>query len=107
VEEVAERTLTVLRQVVPAAVPGIAFLSGGQSDELACAHLSAINTAVAPCQLTFSYGRALQASPLKIWAGEEGNASAAQTSFAHRARCTGEARAGRCTATLEHELTAA
>lgn len=104
VQEVAERTLTVLRQVVPAADPGIAFLSGGQGDELASAHLNAINTAIAPWQLTFSYGRALQPTPLKIWAREECNASAAQTSFAHRARCTGEARAGRYTAALEHEL---
>jgi len=108
VEEVAARTLRVLRQVVPAAVPGVAFLSGGQSDELASAHLSAINAAAAaPWQLTFSYGRALQATPLKIWAGEEGNASAAQTGFAHRVRCTGEARAGRYDPALEQELVTA
>ncbi|MGI8712114.1 MAG: class I fructose-bisphosphate aldolase [Solirubrobacteraceae bacterium] len=107
VEEVAERTLAVLRQVVPAAVPGIAFLSGGQSNELANAHLNAINAAVAPWQLTFSYGRALQATPLKLWGGEVGNAAVAQAGFAHRARCTAQARAGRYTAALEHELTAA
>ncbi len=61
----------------------------------------------APMQLTFSDGRALQATPLKIWAGEECNASAAQKSFAHRAHCTGEARAGRYSAALEHELATA
>jgi fructose-bisphosphate aldolase, class I len=107
VEEVAARTLAVLREVVPAAVPGIAFLSGGQSDELASAHLNALNAGDAPWQLTFSYGRALQAVPLKIWAGEEGNVSAAQTAFAHRVHCTGEARAGRYSAALEHELAVA
>ncbi len=104
VEEVAARTLRVLREVVPAAVPGIAFLSGGQSDELASAHLNALNAEAAPWQLTFSYGRALQATPLKIWAGEAANTSAAQTGFAHRARCTAQARAGRYTPALEHEL---
>jgi len=107
IAEVAQRTLAVLGQVVPAAVPGVAFLSGGQSDELASAHLNALNAAAAPWQLTFSYGRALQATPLKIWAGEEGNASAAQAAFAHRLRCTGEARAGRYRAALEQELAAA
>jgi fructose-bisphosphate aldolase class I len=107
VEEVAASTLRVLRQVVPAAVPGIAFLSGGQSDELASAHLSAINGGVAPWELTFSYGRALQATPLKIWAGEEANASAAQTAFVQRLRCTAEARAGRYTPALERELATA
>jgi fructose-bisphosphate aldolase class I len=107
VEEVAERTLTVLRQMVPAAVPGIAFLSGGQSDESASAHLSALNAAPAPWPLTFSYGRALQAAPLRIWAGQEGNASAAQDVFAHRVRCTSEARAGRYSAALEREFVAA
>jgi fructose-bisphosphate aldolase, class I len=107
VAEAAERTLSVLRQVVPAAVPGIAFLSGGQSDQLASAHLNAINETAAPWELTFSYGRALQAAPLKIWAGKEDNASAAQTSFAHRTLCTGEARAGRYRVALEHELVTA
>ncbi len=107
VHQVAERTLTVLRQVVPPAVPGIAFLSGGQRDDRANAHLNALNDASAPWELTFSYGRALQAAPLKIWAGEESNAAAAQTAFAHRARCTGEARAGRYSAALEQEFAAA
>lgn len=107
IAEVAQRTLAVLSEVVPAAVPGIAFLSGGQSDELASAHLNALNLAVAPWELTFSYGRALQATPLKVWAGDDGHAAAAQTAFAHRLRCTGEARAGRYRADLEQELAAA
>jgi fructose-bisphosphate aldolase, class I len=102
VDEVAERTLTVMREVVPAAVPGIAFLSGGQSDELASAHLSAINAfGDAPWELSFSYGRALQATALHTWAGDEANAAAAQHVFAHRARCNGEARVGRYSVELE------
>jgi fructose-bisphosphate aldolase class I len=107
VEEVAERTVALLRRVVPAAVPGIAFLSGGQSDELASAHLSAMNAlGAAPWELSFSYGRALQATPLRIWAGEECNVAAAQAAFAHRARCNGAARIGRYTAELEHAVAA-
>jgi fructose-bisphosphate aldolase, class I len=102
VEEVARRTLAVLRRAVPAAVPGIAFLSGGQSDELASAHLSAINAAGdAPWELSFSYGRALQATALKTWAGREDNASEAQAAFDHRARCTAAARRGHYTHQLE------
>ncbi len=102
VEDVASRTLTLLRQVVPAAVPGIAFLSGGQSDELASAHLSAMNAlGGVPWELSFSYGRALQATPLKAWGGTEANESSAQQAFAHRARCNGEARYGRYTRELE------
>jgi fructose-bisphosphate aldolase, class I len=102
VEEVAERTLTVFRRVVPAAVPGITFLSGGQSDELASAHLSAMNArGGVPWELSFSYGRALQAAPLSAWGGQEENAGAAQSAFAHRARCNGEARRGRYSEELE------
>jgi fructose-bisphosphate aldolase, class I len=105
VEEVAERTLDLFRRVVPAAVPGIAFLSGGQSDELATAHLNAMNAiGGVPWQLSFSYGRALQATPLEIWGGEESNEDAARESFAHRARCNGEARYGRYTEELERGL---
>ncbi len=101
-EEVAKRTLALLTRVVPPAVPGIAFLSGGQSDELASEHLSAMNAiGGAPWELSFSYGRALQATPLEIWAGEESNVQAAQTAFAHRAKCNGEARYGRYSAELE------
>jgi fructose-bisphosphate aldolase, class I len=102
VEEVAQRTLAVLRRAVPAAVPGVAFLSGGQSDELASAHLSAINAAGdAPWELSFSYGRALQAAALKAWAGREDTAREAQAIFEHRARCNAAARRGRYTHELE------
>jgi fructose-bisphosphate aldolase class I len=95
VEEVAQRTLAVLRRVVPAAVPGIAFLSGGQSDELASAHLSAMNAAGhAPWELSFSYGRALQAAALQAWAGREDNADQARAVFDDRVRCTAAARRG-------------
>jgi fructose-bisphosphate aldolase, class I len=95
VEEVAECTLTVMRHAVPAAVPGIAFLSGGQSDELACAHLGAINAAGnAPWELSFSYGRALQAAALQAWAGDEANAERARAVFDERLRCTAAARRG-------------
>jgi fructose-bisphosphate aldolase, class I len=107
VDEVAERTLALFRRVVPAAVPGIAFLSGGQSDELASAHLSAMNaTGGVPWELSFSYGRALQAAALKAWGGREASAADAQTAFAHRARCNGEARFGRYTDELERALVA-
>jgi fructose-bisphosphate aldolase class I len=108
VEEVAESTLALFRRVVPAAVPGIAFLSGGQSDESATAHLNAMNAiGGVPWELSFSYGRALQATPLKTWAGQECNVVAAQAAFAHRARCNGEARFARYTAELEQALAAA
>jgi len=107
VQEVAQHTLAVLRRAVPAAVPGIAFLSGGQSDELASAHLSAINAVGdAPWELSFSYGRALQAAPLKAWAGQEANAREAQAAFEHRARCNAQARNGRYSPKLEHALAA-
>jgi fructose-bisphosphate aldolase, class I len=108
VDEVAERTLRLLGRVVPAAVPGVAFLSGGQSDELASAHLNAMNAVGdVPWELSFSYGRALQAAPLRIWAGEESNARALQAAFAHRARCNGEAHCGHYSAELEHQVAAA
>jgi fructose-bisphosphate aldolase class I len=84
VQEVAERTIKVLKRCVPSAVPGIAFLSGGQSDLDATAHLSAMNAIGGlPWPLTFSYGRALQAAPQKAWSGK--NVPAGQTAFAHRA----------------------
>jgi fructose-bisphosphate aldolase, class I len=102
VDEVAQRTLTVLRRVVPAAVPGIAFLSGGQSDERACAHLSAMNAVGdVPWELSFSYGRGLQAAALEAWAGREANADEAQEAFEHRVRCTSAARRGRYDSELE------
>jgi fructose-bisphosphate aldolase class I len=107
IDEVAARTLALFRQVVPAAVPGIAFLSGGQSDELASAHLSAMNAlGGVPWELSFSYGRALQATPLEAWGGEEAKEPDAQKAFAHRARCNGEARYGRYTEELEQSLAA-
>jgi hypothetical protein len=95
VDEVAAATVRCLREVVPAAVPGIVFLSGGQSDEAATAHLNAINR-LAPqaWQLSFSYGRALQAPVLQAWKGEPGNARAAQHAFLHRATLNGAARSG-------------
>jgi fructose-bisphosphate aldolase class I len=107
VPEVAERTLGLLRRVVPAAVPGVAFLSGGQSDESASAHLNAMNQlGGAPWELSFSYGRALQAAPLQVWGGKESNVAAAQAALAHRARCNGEARFGRYSEQFEHALVA-
>ena len=87
VEEVAERTVRVLKAHVPEAVPGIAFLSGGQDDVEATAHLNAMNAGfTTPFALTFSYGRALQAAALKAWAGKPENVEAASRAFAHRAR---------------------
>ena len=107
IDEVAARTLALLTKVVPEEVPGIAFLSGGQSDEQASAHLSAMNaTGGVPWELSFSYGRALQATPLKVWSGEEASEAKAQEAFAHRARCNGEARHGRYTAEIEQALAA-
>jgi fructose-bisphosphate aldolase class I len=87
VQEVAERTLRVLKRTVPAALPGVVFLSGGQTDENATAHLDAMNRmGPNPWPLTFSYSRALQAVALKAWKGQAGNVSAAQKAFHHRAR---------------------
>ncbi len=107
VQEVAERTLELFRRVVPAAVPGIAFLSGGQSDELASAHLNAMNVlGGVPWALSFSYGRALQAAPLKAWEGQESKSGDAQAAYAHRAKCNGEARFGRYSEELEQALAA-
>jgi fructose-bisphosphate aldolase, class I len=102
VEEVAEKTVKLLRACVPAAVPGIAFLSGGQSDEEATAHLDAMNKlGNLPWGLTFSYGRALQAAPQKAWSGKSENVAAAQRAFSHRARMNGLAAQGQWKADLE------
>jgi fructose-bisphosphate aldolase class I len=102
VEEVAEKTIRLLKACVPAAVPGIAFLSGGQSDEEATAHLDAMNRIGGlPWRLTFSYGRALQAAPLKAWSGKADNVAAAQRAFAHRARMNSLASKGEWQAALE------
>ena len=102
VEEVADKTVMILKRCVPSAVPGIAFLSGGQSDEMATAHLSAMNARnTLPWALTFSYGRALQAAPQKAWSGKAENVAAAQRTFAHRARMNSLAASGLWTPTEE------
>jgi fructose-bisphosphate aldolase class I len=104
VEEVAEKTVQLLKACVPAAVPGIAFLSGGQSDEEATAHLDAMNKlGPLPWRLTFSYGRALQAAPLKTWRGRPENVAAAQRAFAHRAMMNGLAALGQWKQDLERK----
>jgi fructose-bisphosphate aldolase class I len=104
VQEVAEKTVKMLKNCVPPAVPGIAFLSGGQSDEEATAHLDAMNKlGPLPWKLTFSYGRALQAAPQKAWSGKRENVAAAQKAFAHRARMNGLASLGKWTASLEKD----
>jgi fructose-bisphosphate aldolase class I len=102
VEQVAERTLAVLKATVPSTVPGIAFLSGGQTTEEATAHLSAMNAmGPLPWKLTFSYGRALQAPALKAWGGKTENVAAGQRAFNHRARMNGLAAVGTWAAELE------
>jgi fructose-bisphosphate aldolase, class I len=96
--EVAEHTVRVFQHTVPASMPGIVFLSGGQNDEDAIVNLQAIaerGTAVkAPWELSYSYGRGLQAAPLKAWGGKEENVPAAQAAFLERCRLTSEARQG-------------
>jgi fructose-bisphosphate aldolase class I len=95
VEEVADRTIRVLKRTVPAAVPGIAFLSGGQSAESATEHLNAMNKmGPLPWEVSFSYARALQDPVLKTWKGEAANVAAAQKIFYHRAKCNSAARSG-------------
>ena len=104
VEEVTERTVKCLKACVPALVPGIAFLSGGQSDIEATAHLNAMNRGFdLPWPLSFSYGRALQAAPQKVWAGDPSNVAAAQRAFAHRARMNSLATRGEWKPELEKE----
>jgi fructose-bisphosphate aldolase class I len=107
VEEVAERTVNVFKEVVPEEVPGIAFLSGGQSDEKAAAHLNAMQKlGDLPWELTFSYGRALIGAPLKVWSGDSDKVQKAQEAFAHRARCNAAARQGEYSEEMEKELVA-
>ena len=103
VEEVADATVRTFRRQVPAAVPGIVFLSGGQPDELATAHLSAMNERHKnlPWELSFSYGRALQAAALKAWGGKKDQIGAAQEAYLHRARCNSAARTGAYSAEME------
>jgi fructose-bisphosphate aldolase, class I len=107
VAEVAEKTIRLLKACVPAAVPGIAFLSGGQSDEDATAHLDAMNRIGGlPWRLTFSYGRALQAAPQQAWAGKAENVAAGQRAFIHRARMNSLASKGEWKAELEQKKAA-
>jgi fructose-bisphosphate aldolase, class I len=107
VDEVAEKTIRLLKNCVPAAVPGIAFLSGGQSDEGATAHLNAMNQIVGlPWKLSFSYGRALQAAPLHAWSGKAENTAAGQQAFTHRARMNSLASIGAWKADLENKKAA-
>jgi len=102
-QAVAQATLTCLRRTVPAAVPGINFLSGGQSDAVATANLNAMNTGAKkhPWVLSFSYGRALQAPVLQAWRGEAANKTKAQQALHHRARLNGAACLGKYTPTME------
>jgi fructose-bisphosphate aldolase, class I len=103
VGEVAAATVGCLRRAVPAAVPGVVFLSGGQSEERATAHLNAMNApgVSSPWALSFSYGRALQDSALRAWRGDPARVAAGQQAFLHRARMNGAARHGRYTPDLE------
>ena len=110
VEEVAERTVRTLKRTVPGAVAGIVFLSGGQSDEVATAHLNAMNRKFQgklPWPLSFSYGRALQQPSLKAWKGAAGNVAAAQAALLHRSRMNGLASLGRYSAEEEKQAIAA
>jgi fructose-bisphosphate aldolase class I len=104
VDEVADATVQCLLRAVPAAVPGIAFLSGGQSAELASARLSAMNARFksrVPWALAFSFARAIQQPALEIWRGDEANVPAAQQALLHRARCNRVARRGEYSAAME------
>ena len=104
VAQVAAMTLRCLRHAVPAAVPGIVFLSGGQSDVLATEHLNALNlSGPTPWELSFSFGRALQAPALKIWAGQRENAARAQAALHHRAACNAAARYGKYSTEMESQ----
>ncbi len=104
VDDVADATVTSLLRVVPAAVPGIAFLSGGQSAELASARLNAMNVRFKsrlPWALAFSFARAIQQPALEIWKGDEAHVSAAQQALVHRAQCNRAARRGQYNADME------
>lgn len=107
-EEVAEKTVACLKRTVPAAMPGIVFLSGGQADNEAAVNLNAINVHAAkvgaPWQLSFSYGRALQAAPLKAWGGKPENAAKGQKAYYHRARVVSAARQGIYRPEMEAQL---
>ena len=106
-EEIADVTVRTLLRTVPAAVPGIAFLSGGQSGEQACARLSAMNSRYRgrlPWALTYSFARAIQQPAMEIWHGEEANVPAAQEALLHRARCAQAARQGKYTPAMENSM---
>ena len=108
-QEVAEKTIACFKRTVPAAVPGIVFLSGGQSDAEATVNLDAINrraAAGAPWELSFSYGRGLQAAPLKAWSGKAENVARAQLAYYQRARFTSAARQGAYSPEMEKEVAA-
>ncbi len=106
IEEVAVATIECFLRVVPAAVPGICFLSGGQSDIIATQHLNAMNAMdiSLPWRLSFSYGRALQAAALKTWVGKDDNIPAAQSAFYHRAKCNGAATQGTYSEEMEKRV---
>jgi fructose-bisphosphate aldolase class I len=107
VEEVASETVRCLLHCVPSEVPGIVFLSGGQDEQRATAHLNAMNAlAPQPWELSFSFARALQATALSTWRGGRANWEAAQGAFLHRARCVAAARQGRYVEAMERELVA-
>ena len=109
VDEVADATVRCLLRVVPAAVQGIAFLSGGQSAVLASAHLNAMNVrfkSKLPWGLSFSFARAIQQPALEIWRGDEANVLAAQQALLHRAKCNSEARRGEYNDVMEQEINA-
>jgi fructose-bisphosphate aldolase class I len=103
-DEIASMTVHNLERHVPALLPGIVFLSGGQSEVEATENLNAINQIGGPWPLSFSYGRALQASALKAWAGDDANAEAAQVAFVHRARMNALAVAGEWSAGMEQPV---
>ena len=106
-EEIAQRTIQVLKDTVPSAVPGIAFLSGGQANEEATRNLDMMNKIGGfPWKLTYSYGRALQQSALFAWKGEAANYDAAQTAFNHRARMNGLASQGTWSAEIDDTVDA-
>jgi len=109
--DVARYSVRCYRETVPAAVPGIVFLSGGQSDEEATVNLDAINRHAAevgaPWQLSFSYGRGLQAAPQKAWSGKKENVAAAQAAYFHRAKVTAAARMGKYSPSMEQKTVAA
>jgi fructose-bisphosphate aldolase class I len=107
VQEVAEQTIRCFRRHVPAAVPGIVFLSGGQTDEDATAHLNAMNAmGPHPWELSFSYGRALQAPSLKAWGGDPANVASGQAAYLHRAKMNGLARSGSYSPDMETKVAA-